>query len=706
MNAALANYSWPLSRLAEGLAELSQRSGLRQAGQTGNLPQALRDADITEVGAWLSWASDHLGLECESVECSLPQVMDMLSKVAPAIVRLGEPAYARFLLVLRSRAGFCFLLTPDLSVQRCPGQWLRDALCQHYEAPIAKEIDQFLTQANIPAQRRPRVMALMLEEQLANQVIAGCWMLRLPPSAPFWQQLSTTHLPERMLKLLGVFVALYLLEIGGWGLIGQAALQGRLDFGWLSAWMLLVLSLIPLHVLADWLDRHFALDFGRILKMRLLYGALQLNPDQVKQQGAGQLLGRVLESQALESLALNGGFSMLMAIIELVFAAWILANGAGGGLHLVFLLVWLVLSVVLCARYFYRLRDWTRKRLHLTHDLVERMVGHRTCLAQEPVAHRDHVQDQQLYEYLLLAQQTDRAVLPIYGGLARGWLVVALVGLGPAFIAGTANTTTLAISLGGLLLANRALSGVIGGLNALGRALIAWGQVEPLFRVPRPQPSHRFPQHKHSSVQTARCPIVTAQQLNYAYAATAHPLLKWLDLTIRNGDRILLQGASGGGKSTLAALLTGMRQPDSGLLLLNGLDYFTLGSAWHQQVSAAPQFHENHILSGTLAFNLLMSRDWPASEADLAEAQELCIALGLGPLLERMPSGLRQMVGETGWQLSHGERSRIYLARALLQNSQLTILDESFAALDPESLQTCLTCVFERSNSLLVIAHP
>jgi ATP-binding cassette, subfamily B, bacterial len=71
-----------------------------------------------------------------------------------------------------------------------------------------------------------------------------------------------------------------------------------------------------------------------------------------------------------------------------------------------------------------------------------------------------------------------------------------------------------------------------------------------------------------------------------------------------------------------------------------------------------------------------------------------------------MPAGLLQMVGETGWQLSHGERSRLYLARALLQNADLVVLDESFAALDPENLQYALRCVRERAAALLVIAHP
>jgi len=58
-----------------------------------------------------------------------------------------------------------------------------------------------------------------------------------------------------------------------------------------------------------------------------------------------------------------------------------------------------------------------------------------------------------------------------------------------------------------------------------------------------------------------------------------------------------------------------------------------------------------------------------------------------------MPAGLLQMVGETGWQLSHGERSRLYIARALLEGADVVLLDESFAALDPENLSApCNTC--------------
>lgn len=153
--------------------------------------------------------------------------------------------------------------------------------------------------------------------------------------------------------------------------------------------------------------------------------------------------------------------------------------------------------------------------------------------------------------------------------------------------------------------------------------------------------------------------------------------------------------------------LAGLRVPQSGLLLLEGLDRHSLGlDGWRRRAVAAPQFQENHVLTNTFAFNLLMGREWPPRPGDFEEAQAVCRELGLGELLDRMPAGLLQMVGESGWQLSHGEKSRLYIARALLQRAELVVLDESFAALDPESLRRALRCVLERARTLLVIAHP
>ena len=145
----------------------------------------------------------------------------------------------------------------------------------------------------------------------------------------------------------------------------------------------------------------------------------------------------------------------------------------------------------------------------------------------------------------------------------------------------------------------------------------------------------------------------------------------------------------------------------AGFVLAGGLDRHTLGdTAWRRRIATAPQYHENHVLSASLGFNLLLARPYPHTPQDYVDARQLCNELGLGDLLERMPSGLNQIVGETGWRLSQGERSRVFLARALLQNAEVVLLDESLAALDPENLRQCLECVIRRAKTLIVIAHP
>jgi len=142
-------------------------------------------------------------------------------------------------------------------------------------------------------------------------------------------------------------------------------------------------------------------------------------------------------------------------------------------------------------------------------------------------------------------------------------------------------------------------------------------------------------------------------------------------------------------------------------LRLDGVERTVLGGErWRARVGAAPQFHENHVFSASLLFNLLLGRAWPPRREDVLEAEALCRELDLGPLLARMPSGLEQLVGESGWQLSHGERGRLYIARSLLQPLEARILDESFAALDPETLEHALACVLRRADTLVVIAHP
>jgi ATP-binding cassette subfamily B protein len=163
--------------------------------------------------------------------------------------------------------------------------------------------------------------------------------------------------------------------------------------------------LIPLRLWSTWVQGRLALGVGGLLKSRLLAGALRLAPEEMRHQGAGQFLGRVLEAEAVEALALSGGMLGLLAVIELVMAAVVLGTGAGGWLQSCLLLGWLGLTGGLGWRYCQQRGTWTEARLAMTHALVERMVGHRTRLAQESPRTWHAGEDQDLSVYLALSRR-------------------------------------------------------------------------------------------------------------------------------------------------------------------------------------------------------------------------------------------------------------------------------------------------------------
>jgi ATP-binding cassette subfamily B protein len=704
----LVRLSWPREQLVQALEALALRTGLRAAavGAIGIPDIRPPDASVY-AGNWIEWAAGCLGLEAEPVEFPVPDLDHGLLQACPLVLALPTTGEARFLLLFKAKGDSIALIVPDLRLHWRRARAISTAATAQYEAPMVRDLDRLLDKAGVRSARREQVRSVMLRQRLAAQAFTECWIMRLPATAPFMAQMSQAGLMRRLGSVVVLLMGMYLVEIGGWGLIGAAVLGGRLSLAWLVAWQLMLLLGVPLRLSAGWLEATFALDLGRMLKQRLLAGALRIDIDAIRHQGAGQIIGRVMESQALESLVLGGGMAVIVAVVELTFAGWILSAGAAGYLHLAALLIWLAALVAVCFRYYRQLRAWSMARLDMTHELIEHMIGHRTRLAQEPPRRRDAAEDRVLRDYLGLSRALDNTIAPVTAGSAGGWTIVAFLGLAPAFIAGTASPAALAISLGGIMMASRAFASISSGIASLSQACVAWSLVSDLFRAGgAPVEPSAVPPPTQPSAENTRHKVLDASDLVFRYQHGGRPILEQLDLTIHQGERILLEGPSGGGKSTLAALITGLRRPDSGLLLLHGLDRPTLGLGWHQLATEAPQFHENHILSGSLAFNLLMGRNWPPTAEDLALAQALCAELGLGGLLSRMPGGLMQHVGETGWQLSHGERSRVFLARALLQDASLTILDESFAALDPATLKICLETAVARARTLVVIAHP
>jgi len=191
--------------------------------------------------------------------------------------------------------------------------------------------------------------------------------------------------------------------------------------------------------------------------------------------------------------------------------------------------------------------------------------------------------------------------------------------------------------------------------------------------------------------------------VHFRYPSAKEEALKGVSFAIRPGTTVALVGASGSGKTTIAALVPRFYEVDSGQILLDGIDIrdATLASL-RQQISYVGQ--ESVLFNDTVAANIAYGCTGEANQPAIEEAARAAYALDF---IQALPDGFDTLVGEDGVLLSGGQRQRIAIARALLKNAPVLILDEATSALDTESeryVQSALQNL-THDRTTLVIAH-
>jgi len=163
-----------------------------------------------------------------------------------------------------------------------------------------------------------------------------------------------------------------------------------------------------------------------------------------------------------------------------------------------------------------------------------------------------------------------------------------------------------------------------------------------------------------------------------------------------------LIGASGSGKSTVMRLIARFFDTTRGEVLIGGVDVRDMGDA-QLAVQISQIFQDSYLLCGSIADNIRIGKPDASDEQVLQAAQQA----GLDEVIARLPEGMLTLVGENGARLSGGERQRIAIARALIKESPILLVDEATAALDAEN-QAIIAQTLARlkgQRTLIVIAH-
>jgi ATP-binding cassette, subfamily B, bacterial PglK len=242
------------------------------------------------------------------------------------------------------------------------------------------------------------------------------------------------------------------------------------------------------------------------------------------------------------------------------------------------------------------------------------------------------------------------------------------------------------------------LQRIIGGLNELKYSAAPLRDVEADLRAVQAVPT----------APAAADPLVLEQEVrlervSFQYDGAERPALADVDLLVRPGEQIGICGPTGGGKSTLVDLITGLLDPTSGQITVDGRDMREVVREWHAALGVVPQ--SVFLIDDTLRANIALGV--PADAVDTSRVEAAVELAQLTEFVRSLPRGLDTLVGERGVRISGGERQRIAIARALYRRPTVLVLDEGTSALDNETERHLMKAVegMRGTRTVILVAH-
>ncbi len=479
---------------------------------------------------------------------------------------------------------------------------------------------------------------------------------------------------------------------------------GRPVTGAVALLVTLLLIAAVLGGLRDYLLQRTAEGLVLTTRQRLTRHLLRLPIAEYDRRRTGDLLSRVgADTTLLRAVVTSGLFEVVTGAVMVTGAtiAMLVLDPLLFGVALIGLAGGLTIAISVSRR-IRGLSEQTQARLGEMTSAVERAVSGARTIRASGAEERE-------------AGTVGRSAVAAYAAGMRVARLQALVG--PASTAAVQGAFLLVLGVGGARVASGAIS--VGDLVAfilflfflvlpLGQAIHAYTQLQAgLGALQRIHDVLALPAETSDDPVLAREPdpgaavAVAFDSVTFAYPG-GQPVLRDVSFAVPRSSRVALVGPSGAGKSTVLALIERFHDATGGQVCVDGADVRHLRrDALRRRLGYVEQ--EAPVLAGTLRDNLLLT----APDADDAQLLAVLDEVRLGALATRTPQGLDVQVGEGGVLLSGGERQRLAIARTLLADAPLLLLDEPTSNLDArnEAALRQAVATAAHARTLIVVAH-
>ncbi|MBP9707776.1 MAG: ABC transporter ATP-binding protein [Oligoflexales bacterium] len=703
--------TWSIQALDSALNNLVSKSKkIRKTARFSTPPQLDDVNELGKVDLWLNINSEQIGLMAIHHKWHGDKFEEMLADLNAGFLRVVIEGEYRFLIVIERSAKFFTIVNQDSTIGNIKYETLLNCFIQSNIS--LQKVDPI--RLNFDGKLDPKIKSF-IENKIQYATVesldfTGLWTIELAPDQSLMAHFIVNGMHIYLIKIFFISVANYLLFVLTLDAFSQLISGTLVEDGRVFAWGMLLFTAIPLNTFLVYKFGNMGLVFAVYFRQFLLAKVLNIPRAEVRQKGIGGFLGAMAEADKVDVTVIQGANYLIVGAIQITILLTLIFMHPVLWYFGIALAIWISIMFYYNYRFYVNSLVWAFQRLNISSSIFEKMQGLLTERLQRDKRDIEKEDDLSMSNYYNVSKQYDNASIRNEFLIDAAWTPLSCLLLLPLIFIDEANTSTFVTGVGFVILSSIVIMLLIEGLGFIGEALVAYRQIEKVvggFSAKQIKQTTSFVESVVAVADGSDQPeILKIRDLDFRYKDQNRLVLDGCNFSVKLNDKILLGGKSGGGKSTLAKIMNLENDPLHGSVVLNGLDR----SAWHnfqwrKKVVYIPQFHNNHIFSGSVAFNLLIARQWPAQKSDLVRMRSICSDLGLDDVLRSMPQGIWQLLGESGWQLSHGEKSRFYIARGILQDPDILILDESLASVDPDTADMVLSAIDKYTKTCIMIAH-